>query len=290
MQVAELINNSRSSLPSISATSSYQLPPSLPPISKRISLPPISNILIPLAQQQQQQQQQQPHPQSQPQLQQLPQQQILPAVSHLQQSYSQVPPTSITAANYTTTTNDRLQSFSKSPIPTTTSYTSSNASSVSSPTSLPYHHQYSRQQSSSLPPQYPPHHYLAPPQMIRSNSHSNSFSAAINSAVSSPSRSLSSSSTPSIPSSSSSSSSNTNPNSSSSYSKRKTRNNLPKEITFVLLRWLNDHLNHPYPNSFEKNQLMMSTGLNQQQLSNWFINARRRKIKSLKEQKKMNLV
>jgi len=73
-------------------------------------------------------------------------------------------------------------------------------------------------------------------------------------------------------------------------SKRKTRNNLPKETTYVLLKWLNDHLNHPYPNSFEKNQLMMSTGLNQQQLSNWFINARRRKIKLLKEQKRLNLV
>ena len=33
---------------------------------------------------------------------------------------------------------------------------------------------------------------------------------------------------------------------------RKTRNNLPKEITFILLQWLNDHLNHPYPSSFEK--------------------------------------
>ncbi|KAK6202544.1 homeobox KN domain-containing protein [Scheffersomyces amazonensis] len=72
--------------------------------------------------------------------------------------------------------------------------------------------------------------------------------------------------------------------------KRKTRNNLPKEITYILLKWLNDHLNHPYPNSFEKNQLMMATGLNQQQLSNWFINARRRKIKSLKEQKRINLI
>lgn len=69
---------------------------------------------------------------------------------------------------------------------------------------------------------------------------------------------------------------------------RKTRNNLPKEITYILLRWLNDHLNHPYPSSFEKNQLMISTGLNQQQLSNWFINARRRKIKLLKQQQRLN--
>lgn len=72
--------------------------------------------------------------------------------------------------------------------------------------------------------------------------------------------------------------------------KRKTRNNLPKETTYILLKWLNDHLNYPYPNSFEKNQLMMLTGLNQQQLSNWFINARRRKIKSMKEQKRLNVI
>lgn len=71
--------------------------------------------------------------------------------------------------------------------------------------------------------------------------------------------------------------------------KRKVRNNLPKETTYILLKWLNDHLNHPYPNSFEKNQLMLSTGLNQQQLSNWFINARRRKIKVLKEQQRLNV-
>lgn len=71
-------------------------------------------------------------------------------------------------------------------------------------------------------------------------------------------------------------------------SKRKTRNNLPKETTYILISWLNDHLSHPYPNSFEKNQLMMATGLNHQQLLNWFINARRRKIKMLKEQKKLN--
>lgn len=70
---------------------------------------------------------------------------------------------------------------------------------------------------------------------------------------------------------------------------RKTRNNLPKETTYILLKWLNEHLNHPYPNSFEKNQLMISTGLNQQQLSNWFINARRRKIKVLKQQQNLNL-
>lgn len=69
----------------------------------------------------------------------------------------------------------------------------------------------------------------------------------------------------------------------SSNDKRKTRSNLPKGTTYILLNWLNDHINHPYPNNFEKNQLMVLTGLNQQQLSNWFINARRRKIKTLQQ-------
>lgn len=68
-------------------------------------------------------------------------------------------------------------------------------------------------------------------------------------------------------------------------SRSRTRNNLPKETTYILLKWLNEHLDHPYPNSFEKTRLMMATGLNQQQLSNWFINARRRKIKGLRQRK-----
>lgn len=67
----------------------------------------------------------------------------------------------------------------------------------------------------------------------------------------------------------------------------RTRNNLPKETTYILLKWLNDHLSHPYPNSFEKTQLMMTTGLSQQQLSNWFINARRRKIKVLRQKQRL---
>lgn len=77
------------------------------------------------------------------------------------------------------------------------------------------------------------------------------------------------------------------PEASGLSTRARTRNNLPKETTYILLKWLNDHLNHPYPNSFEKTQLMMTTGLNQQQLSNWFINARRRKIKVLRQKQKL---
>ncbi|RCK65320.1 Homeobox protein TOS8 [Candida viswanathii] len=139
-----------------------------------------------------------------------------------------------------------------------------------------YYSQQQQQQLERVSPNLPPYNYSqqhyqyqtsTPPNMLLRN---NSY----------PSTSSSSSSIFNSPLSS--------PGTNNHNQKRKTRNNLPKEITYILLRWLNDHLNHPYPSSFEKNELMALTGLNQQQLSNWFINARRRKIKTLKEQKRLN--
>lgn len=64
---------------------------------------------------------------------------------------------------------------------------------------------------------------------------------------------------------------------------KKKRSNLPKQSTNILFQWLLANLDHPYPNSREKADLIRKTGLTSQQLSNWFINARRRKINSLKE-------
>ncbi|KAH3670997.1 hypothetical protein OGAPHI_000708 [Ogataea philodendri] len=78
------------------------------------------------------------------------------------------------------------------------------------------------------------------------------------------------------------------PNSDSEYyakNFKKKRSNLPKKTTVILLNWLNDNLEHPYPNSKEKQELVTKTGLSNQQLSNWFINARRRKIQLLREMK-----
>lgn len=65
--------------------------------------------------------------------------------------------------------------------------------------------------------------------------------------------------------------------------KKKKRCNLPKKTTKILMDWLNSNINNPYPNTKEKFDLIMKTGLTNQQLSNWFINARRRKIHNLKE-------
>ncbi|AQZ16220.1 TOS8 (YGL096W) and CUP9 (YPL177C) [Zygosaccharomyces parabailii] len=56
------------------------------------------------------------------------------------------------------------------------------------------------------------------------------------------------------------------------------RSNLPKETVQILNTWLLDHLRNPYPTPQEKRELLIRTGLTKIQLSNWFINVRRRKI------------
>ncbi|SMN22849.1 similar to Saccharomyces cerevisiae YGL096W TOS8 Homeodomain-containing protein and putative transcription factor found associated with chromatin [Maudiozyma saulgeensis] len=60
--------------------------------------------------------------------------------------------------------------------------------------------------------------------------------------------------------------------------RRQSRSNLPKETIQVLNSWLLNHLNNPYPTAQEKRELLIKTGLTKIQLSNWFINVRRRKI------------
>ncbi|KAI5956061.1 CUP9 [Candida theae] len=297
MQLTELIHHSRSStLPSISATTTTSTtqpqsqPKELPSLTNKISLPPISDLLAT------------PPPASQ---------------SHQQHYNHYIAASASSSALKHGNSNDTIH---KSP---NVGYATSSSSSISSPSSVQYHNQQSHyfhptnptqqqqqqqlQQSQQLPsiirshsyPQQPshptvnqdqtylPHHHLThfPSHEYYPHYHQHPL---YTSATSSSSSSSSSSVHNNHPHSSNNArivvngDNNNNPN-----SKRRTRNNLPKEITYVLLRWLNDHLNHPYPNSFEKNQLMMATGLNQQQLSNWFINARRRKIKTLKEQKRM---
>ncbi|KAI0434111.1 hypothetical protein F5Y09DRAFT_338003 [Xylaria sp. FL1042] len=62
---------------------------------------------------------------------------------------------------------------------------------------------------------------------------------------------------------------------------RKRRGNLPKETTDKLRSWFIAHLNHPYPTEDEKQELMKQTGLQMNQISNWFINARRRQLPTM---------
>ncbi|KAI0166117.1 hypothetical protein GGR57DRAFT_496388 [Xylariaceae sp. FL1272] len=62
---------------------------------------------------------------------------------------------------------------------------------------------------------------------------------------------------------------------------RKRRGNLPKETTDKLRTWFVAHLHHPYPTEDEKQDLMRQTGLQMNQISNWFINARRRQLPTM---------
>ncbi|KAL7818473.1 homeobox KN domain-containing protein [Trichoderma gracile] len=71
---------------------------------------------------------------------------------------------------------------------------------------------------------------------------------------------------------------------------RRRRGNLPKETTDQLRAWLNAHLHHPYPTEDEKQQLMRTTGLQMNQISNWFINARRRQVPSLLRERNAEIV
>ncbi|RYO74693.1 hypothetical protein DL766_004504 [Monosporascus sp. MC13-8B] len=59
---------------------------------------------------------------------------------------------------------------------------------------------------------------------------------------------------------------------------RRRRGNLPKETTDKLRSWFVAHVEHPYPSEDEKQELMRQTGLQMNQISNWFINARRRQL------------
>lgn len=54
------------------------------------------------------------------------------------------------------------------------------------------------------------------------------------------------------------------------------RGKLPKHITEHLKSWLMSHTDHPYPTEEEKHEFCAVTGLDINQISNWFVNARRR--------------
>ncbi|KAI4184222.1 MAG: hypothetical protein LQ348_004581 [Seirophora lacunosa] len=64
-------------------------------------------------------------------------------------------------------------------------------------------------------------------------------------------------------------------------SNKKRRGNLPKQTTDILRQWLHEHLDHAYPNEDQKAMLIRETGLTDKQVSNWFINARRRNVPRL---------
>jgi len=66
-------------------------------------------------------------------------------------------------------------------------------------------------------------------------------------------------------------------------SQKKRPGNLPKRATNLLKKWLFEHLFHPYPTEEQKRALAGQTGLTINQISNWFINARRRILQPMLE-------
>ncbi|EPS59729.1 hypothetical protein M569_15077 [Genlisea aurea] len=60
------------------------------------------------------------------------------------------------------------------------------------------------------------------------------------------------------------------------FSKKKKKGKLPKESRETLLQWWNLHYKWPYPTESDKIFLAESTGLDQKQINNWFINQRKR--------------
>ena len=59
--------------------------------------------------------------------------------------------------------------------------------------------------------------------------------------------------------------------------KRKTTS-LPSSTVEYLKAWMMspEHINHPYPTEKEKAQIMSDTGIELKQLTNWFVNNRKR--------------
>lgn len=63
------------------------------------------------------------------------------------------------------------------------------------------------------------------------------------------------------------------------------RKNATRESTSILKRWLDEHLENPYPSKGEKIMLKMMTQMNLTQISTWFANARRR----MKKERRLDL-
>ncbi|EFA78674.1 hypothetical protein PPL_08133 [Heterostelium album PN500] len=67
-------------------------------------------------------------------------------------------------------------------------------------------------------------------------------------------------------------------------SKAKKNSNLSKDATSVLKEWFINNLVKPYPTQSEKEELASQSGLTVAQVSNWFINSRRRNLDRLRKQ------
>ncbi|KAK1041947.1 homeodomain super [Friedmanniomyces endolithicus] len=60
------------------------------------------------------------------------------------------------------------------------------------------------------------------------------------------------------------------------HGKARQRGNLPKQSTEIMKTWFDQNITNPYPSEEQKVLLLRATGISMTQVSNWFINHRRR--------------
>lgn len=60
------------------------------------------------------------------------------------------------------------------------------------------------------------------------------------------------------------------------HGKARKRSNLPKQSTEIMKTWFDQNINNPYPSEEQKILFSNATGISMTQVSNWFINHRRR--------------
>ncbi|KAI7540616.1 hypothetical protein KC331_g9072 [Hortaea werneckii] len=61
-----------------------------------------------------------------------------------------------------------------------------------------------------------------------------------------------------------------------SHGKTRKRSNLPKQSTEIMKTWFDENMSNPYPSEEQKALFSKATGISMTQVSNWFINHRRR--------------
>ncbi|OVA02532.1 Homeobox domain [Macleaya cordata] len=69
------------------------------------------------------------------------------------------------------------------------------------------------------------------------------------------------------------------------FNKKRKKGKLPRDARITLLDWWKSHSRWPYPTEVEKMKLVEETGLDQKQITNWFINQRKRHWKPSEDQR-----